>query len=106
MLKLHAYFGDIISVLPDVILQNVAKKAFSSWKILARELEVPESAIGETDAKHNGDVVEKCYQILLKWRQKEGSQVTVKALRTALVNIDNREAADELSMLFSRVQKE
>lgn len=68
---------------PDADLLTLSSELGAKWKNLARALGIPEANIEVVD-EENRKVVEKCYSLLLLWKQGRGSQATYEALEAGL----------------------
>lgn len=70
-------------------LLNICTQVTSNWVVLAKVLGFREVELDQLTADH-GDGFEQCYQMLLRWKQKCGSQasydVLAKALQHPVVN--------------------
>ena len=67
----------------DAELLNLSSELGTKWKNLARALGIPEAHIEVVD-EENRKVVEKCYNVLLLWKQGSGHQATYEALEAGL----------------------
>ncbi|KAJ7393840.1 hypothetical protein OS493_003507 [Desmophyllum pertusum] len=72
-----------IGVPSDAELLNLSSEVGAKWKNLARALGIPESNIEVVD-EESRKVLEKCYNLLLLWKQGRGSQATYAALEAGL----------------------
>lgn len=64
-------------------LLNISTQVLSSWELLARVLGFQDVELDQLVAD-NRDIFEQCYQMLLRWKQKCGSQGSYEALARAL----------------------
>ena len=72
-------------------------------KKLAHRLDIRESKITSIDKAHD-DLSEKAYQMLLHWKQKEGSEATYQVLFKALDN--NKVDRKDLAQKYCCVKKD
>ena len=66
----------------------------SDWKKVARKLKIHGPKITAIH-KENEEFYEKIYQMLLKWKQANGSAATWKKLYQALIDAGLRELAEK-----------
>ena len=66
-----------------VELENLGVDIGRDWKKLGRRLELDEPIIQEIDNGH-GQLSEKGYNMLMRWKQNKGANATYKALHDAL----------------------
>ena len=66
----------------------------SDWKKVARKLKIHDPKITAIH-KENEEFHEKIYQMLLKWKQANGSAATWKKLNQALIDAGLRELAEK-----------
>lgn len=66
-------------------LLNICTEVRSSWQVLAKMLGFREVELEQLTEDH-ADSFERCYQMLLRWMQKGGSQASYDALARALQN--------------------
>ena len=66
----------------------------SDWKKVARKLKIHDPKITAIH-KENEEFYEKIYQMLLKWKQANGSAATWKKLNQALIDAGLRELAEK-----------
>ena len=67
----------------DAELLNLSSELGTKWKNLARALGIPEANIEVVD-EENRKVVEKCYNVLLLWKQGSGCRATYQTLEAGL----------------------
>lgn len=67
----------------DDTLIGLSQKIGKHWKRLARELKMDESKVVKFHTE-NEELEEKALQMLLHWRQRDGTNATYQALYTAL----------------------
>ena len=72
------------SVLTDILLRDIAKDVGKDWKMLARELEVPESNIQAILHGNPFDLHEQSYQSLQLWKEIGNKRATATVLHKAL----------------------
>ncbi|XP_013379573.1 titin homolog [Lingula anatina] len=73
----------------------------NEWKMLARELGVPESDISAIESDHGNSLKEQCYQSLLKWQEIKGHDATLRALIDVLRECQYKNVADQLQGRFN-----
>ena len=66
----------------------------SDWKKVARKLKIHDPKITAIH-KENEEFYEKIYQMLLKWKEANGSAATWKKLYKALIDADLKELAEK-----------
>ena len=84
------------------LMLKVADPCAPFWKRLSRGLDLEESSVSQIDDMQ-GDIKEKCYQALHKWKSGEGK--TPKAFKTlldTLVNIGKGDIAKSISQEADR----
>ena len=64
-------------------LLNISAHIMSSWELLAKVLGFHDTELDQLMAD-NADMFEQCYQMLVRWTQKCGSQGSYEALARAL----------------------
>ena len=64
-------------------LLYISGQVVTSWEILAKVLGFNDTELDQLIAD-NADVFERCYQMLLRWTHKYGSQASYEALAQAL----------------------
>lgn len=82
-------------------LEGLAREIINEWKTLGRRLlENDESSLDAIDKK-NDEHGEKAYQMLLKWRQAEGSCATFRVLHDALGHrfVNRRDLAEKFCLV-------
>ena len=68
-------------------LLDLARDVISFWKILGRELQIPERRLHEIDIDYQGQgVVEKAYQMLLSWSDQCYPSTTFRCIYDVLSN--------------------
>ena len=81
----------------ETVIKRVSRKVGSSWKKLARELELKEGTINnisEDEKKSNDE--ERCYVTLRAWCQQKGRVATVRKLMIALTRIGKAEVNNDI----------
>lgn len=75
----------------------ISKNIGVDWKLLGRCLNIEEPELVAFD-KENEEYIEKAYQMLLHWKQKEGSDATYQVLHNALRHhfINRKDLADKI----------
>ena len=66
-------------------LLNICTEVRSRWQVLAKVLGFREVELEQLTEDH-ADSFERCYQMLLRWKQKCGSQANYDVLARALQN--------------------
>lgn len=66
-------------------LEHLANNIFHCWKVLGRKLELNESVLISIDREEKR-TSEKCYKMLKKWKECNGSAVDFKTLAQGLGN--------------------
>ena len=79
---------------PEVI-KNVSGKVGSSWKKLARELELKDGQINNISVEESDDE-ERCYLTLQKWCQLKGIDATIRKLMIALTKTGKAEVNNDI----------
>ena len=81
----------------DEDLEKLSQKIAEGWKPLGRRLGIEESKLKAFN-RQNDEYSEKVYQMLLYWKQREGSKATYRVLHDALVHslVDRRDLAEEI----------
>ena len=67
----------------DEVLETLSREIGEAWKPLGRRLKFGEAAL-KGFHKDNEEYSEKAYQMLLFWKQREGSAATYQVLNDAL----------------------
>ena len=80
------------------VLQKLAKEVVEEWKELGRRLLRSDEAKLYTIHKENEKWFEKAYDMLLKWKQANGSRATFQVLHDALCNVERRDLAEEFCL--------
>ena len=65
-------------------LQNISSKVQRKRKRVGRALGLDDDNLDVIEEEHRDNISEQSYQILLKWMQKRGTEVTYHALARAL----------------------
>ena len=65
-------------------LKDLAKSVGIKWKMLARELDVPEDNIDAILYNFPNNLHEQSYQSLLEWKELKGERATAEELKRAL----------------------
>ena len=71
-------------VLTDILLRDIAKDVGKDWKMLSRELEVPETEIQAILHRYPFDLHEQSYQSLKLWKEIGDTHATAIVLYKAL----------------------
>ena len=81
----------------DEDLEWLSHHVEQEWKVLGRRLRIKEERLCATDTDHP-DMVEKAYQMLRHWKEKNGSAATYKVLHDALCHrlVSRRDLAEQL----------
>lgn len=74
----------LLLALTDALLRNIAKDVGKDWKMLARELEVPETDIQAILHRNPFDLHEQSYQSLKWWMEIGDKHATAMVLYKAL----------------------
>ena len=77
------------------VIKNVSQKVGSSWKKLARELELKDSQINNISVEENDDE-DRCSLTLQKWCQLKGKDATIRKLMMALTRIGKAEVNNDI----------
>lgn len=90
----------------DAELLNLSSELGAKWKNLARALGIPESNIEVVD-EENRKVVEKCYNLLLLWKQGSGHRATYEALEAGLCHavVLRRDLAEKYCYVHALAQE-
>ncbi|CAH3168505.1 unnamed protein product [Porites evermanni] len=80
----------------DGVLQNLSKKVSNDWRTLGRQLNFREADLQNFDNSHR-QISEKAYAMLLKWKQRDGSDATYSVLNQALCDerVERKDLAEE-----------
>ena len=79
------------------VIKRVSQKVGSSWKKLARELELKEGTINNiSEDEKESDDEERCYVTLQTWCQQKGEDATVRKLMIALTRIGKAEVNNDI----------
>ena len=65
------------------VLEHLSKKISVDWRTLGRRLSFDEADLQEFDRGHE-EISEKAYAMLLRWKQRKGSDATYRVLNNAL----------------------
>ena len=81
----------------DEDLQRLSQKIAANWKQLGRRLKIEESRLIAFH-KENEEFSEKAYQMLLHWKQRDGSAASYQVLHDALTHslVSRRDLAEEI----------
>ncbi|XP_078366217.1 uncharacterized protein LOC144650420 [Oculina patagonica] len=81
----------------DDDLEKISQKIAERWKQLGRRLKIEEARLTAFH-KENEEYSENAYQMLLHWRQRDGSAATYQVLHDALVHslVSRRDIAEEI----------
>ena len=90
----------------DAELLNLSSELGAKWKNLARALGIPECNIEVVD-EENRKVVEKCYNLLLLWKQGSGHRATYEALEAGLCHgvVLRRDLAEKYCYVHALAQE-
>ena len=77
------------------VIKKVSQKVESSWKKLARELELKDEQINNVAVEENDDE-ESCYVTLQCWCKQKGENATVRKLMNALTRIGKAEVNNDI----------
>ena len=79
------------------VIKKVSQKVESSWKKLARELELTDGQINNiSEDEKESDDEERCYATLQTWCKQEGEGATVRKLMIALTRIGKAEVNNDI----------
>ena len=79
------------------VIKKVSQKVGSSWRKLARELELKEGTINNiSEEEKESDDEERCYVTLQTWCKQEGENATVRKLMIALTRIGKAEVNNDI----------
>ena len=89
------------SIANEAVRQFVSRKVLGGWKLLGRELGFKDAVMSNievevTQPDHQNPSYEKCYQMLLEWKQRLGNDATVKVLLTKLTKCHSGDIARAL----------
>lgn len=78
------------------VLEHLSKKISVDWRTLGRRLSFDEADLQEFDRGHE-EISEKAYALLLRWKQRKGSDATYRVLNNALREtlVDRTDLAQE-----------
>ena len=81
-------------------LESLSLKLAKKWKALGRRLEFDQAAITDYNEANEG-LAAKAFEMLLAWKQREGSRATYKALYDALCHefVECKRLAEEFCCL-------
>ena len=81
-------------------LERLSKKMGTSWESVARRLEFEQEEINEFDHEYKG-FAKKAYQMLCRWKKREGIKATYEALYNALTHdlVERRDLAEGFCLL-------
>lgn len=88
---------DLFELLLKSLVLDIANKLEEDWKPLGRKLEIFESELNAIDADYKLEK-EKAFQMLSKWKNKNGRDATTEKLVHALINIHRLDLAEQLRM--------
>ena len=80
-------------------LNNLSEKIASTWKDVARRLELPEAAIEQIATDYACRCREQAHQALQRWVGQESKSASVKALSKALCKEGKKAVAAEIFSL-------
>lgn len=86
------------------VLQHLSQKISKDWKRLGRRLSFEEADLQEFDDRRH-EISEKAYVMLLRWKQRKGSDATYSVLNNALRDrlVDRTDLAQELCCLTRKL---
>ena len=82
----------------DDDLQILAREIVKEWKWLGRRLLGSDEAKLFTIHKENEEWSEKAYQMLLHWKQANGSDATYQVLYNALCKVERKDLAEDICL--------
>ncbi|KAJ8037653.1 hypothetical protein HOLleu_18530 [Holothuria leucospilota] len=84
------------SVEESLLLQELAGKITKEWLDIGRFLAIPEAQLQHLKEDNRNNQKEVIYQMLLSWKQREGSQATRRVLADALQKAERKDLAELL----------
>lgn len=86
-----------VGVPSDEELEWLSQKIAKGWKPLGRRLNIDESKLTGIH-KENEEYSEKPYQMLLYWKEREGSNATYQVIHDALCHylVERKDLAEKL----------
>ena len=75
---------------------SLSKEIVGKWKFIARRLDFANGDITEIAENEKGDVREQAYQMLTKWKKRNGNAASVKELCKALEKEDLKATAQKV----------
>lgn len=85
----------------QTLLLDVARCLCGKWRMVGRLLDLEERVIEEVHYNHN-DSKERAYRMLVKWRDKKGSETKVSQLVAALLIVKQYDALEEIEKNIKR----
>ena len=82
----------------EVLFGEINEDVGASWRKLGRHLLKRECVLNNIDADFSG-VGEKAYQVLLKWKEENGTTATPRSLFLAMIQIKRTDVAKKLIKL-------
>jgi len=85
----------------QTLLLEIARRLCGKWRMVGRLLDLEECVIDEVHYNHN-DSKERAYRMLVKWRDKKGSEAKVSQLVAALLIVKQYDALEEIEKNLKR----
>ena len=104
---LHADDDDDLSRVPtEKEILSLSKGIVGEWKFISRQLGFCKGHIAEIAENAKGDVREQAHQMLMKWKERNGNEASVKELCKALEKEDLKETAQTVFGYLSSLNDE
>ena len=78
------------------IMEYISKHVGNKWKPLARKLQFSDGEIDGIQSDNQGNLQETIYQMLRKWKQREGRKATIHELAMGLARAGKGDLGIEL----------
>lgn len=95
-LQLMESFEQEREIVTDGALLNLSHKITSEWKDIGRRLQLPEAILHDISSRQDS-IQEKVYQMLLKWKQREGSSAYLDILQRVLCDALRADLAEMIT---------
>ena len=82
--------------LAEKVLRRVARWLADKWTELAYELNLRKEDVREIKADYPGSVVEQGFEMLCRWRERQGNAASAADLIEALREAELNDVADKL----------
>lgn len=85
------------------VIYKVSARVGSSWKSLARDLELEDEIINSLAGEEREDI-ERCYRILRRWCEYNGRNATVRKLMIALTKMGKAKVNNDIMRCLNLVK--